>query len=198
MTMRLNVSKYNIIAVIIGLIGALCAFIIPYSFPETMPCVSMSYDVGFSNKVGIAIIAATAVLILMSSYASKQVSKHSAIDLASNLQIPRRLVVGVCIIEVVLFALITILCGPYISAGYEADYCIPHVYELINGGIPYVEYSFYYGPAMLYVPYAIYEMIPGITVEAAYMMAFALFYVITFGGRRSDPAYFYYNTSQYL
>lgn len=178
MTMRLYVSKYNIIAVIIGMIGTLCAFIVPYCFPETMPCISLSYDVGFSNKVGIVVLAVTAALILMSSYASKQVTKHSAINLSADSRIPDRLVVWVCIIEVVLFALITILCGPYITAGKEASYCIPHVYELIYGGKPYVEYSFYYGPAMLYVPYAIYEIIPGITVEAAYMMAFALFYVV--------------------
>lgn len=178
MTMRLNVSKYNIVAIIIGLIGALCAFIVPYSFPETMPCVSLSYDVGFSNKAGIAILAVTAVLLLMSSYASKQVVKHSAIDLTSDSRISSRLVVCVCIVELVLLALIAILCGSYISEGYEAAYCIPHVYELIYGGKPYVDYSFYYGPAMLYVPYAIYKMIPCITVEAAYMIAFALFYVV--------------------
>lgn len=163
---------------IVSFLLLVAIFTIPYFFPPTELVASMSYDYGFNNTVGLLVVAFSILVLAVLAIVNRDKNYTLIFDEKSScLPLSAPLVASVVIS---LYCIVVAwLCGDYLSyVGGESSYFLPHLYDMKYGKIPYVDFIFYYGPLMIYVPYSIYLIIPGLSILWAYNISLILFSIV--------------------
>jgi hypothetical protein len=142
------------------LVMAGLVFFAPYHFPVA-PNVSLSYLTGFSNRAAFLIFALGCVVFagLTRGDLGEQTTNNQRLR-ADTLVKSLIVVSGFCLLS--LYPLSTL---PH---GQESQYTLNRVQMLVAGYRPYLAFEYAYGPAQLYVPFALTKL---------GFPAFAAFYV---------------------
>ncbi len=175
-------------------LAAIGVFVLPWWVPLREPSFSPSYTYGFNNAA--AWVALAAILALLAVWRLAQPASTPSTDTAQSLAelldfanspIPRPL--RLAALAFALGALIGIAWWfwylPYAYFG-EIQYFLPRIDLMLQGFRPYRDFQFSYGPSLLVLPYALYQ-IGSTSVEYAYEITlmihwalgtFCLYYVV--------------------
>ncbi len=184
------VSLVTILAV-----SAYAIFELPYHYPLRYPTNSVSYVMGFNNQV--AVLACVATVVLLSLWILRtqlEVGKAGALFQTSGQVDPWTPMDKTAFWTLVaVFAFLTILlylATPFLGTYGEARYFFRR-FELIlqYNLIPYRQIEFAYGPALVYLPIAMFRICQwaGLPYELAYLLFYLflslfglwlLFYVV--------------------
>jgi hypothetical protein len=124
--------------------------VVPYWFPPQEFVVGVSNEVGFSNAVSYAVYLALVPLLVL-VVARLITSDASGTDIACarrSSDWTHAVVATVIAAHVALFAAVYVYKGRFVFG--ESLYFQSLLYRMMQGDVPYVDFSFYYGPAMLY------------------------------------------------
>jgi hypothetical protein len=164
-------------------------FLLPYHVPLHDPSNSQSWEFGFNNTVAQGLIA----LLLLSLFAWQYFFGEANLEEdpvvrtlreqgeGEPLQV-RPLLATMGILQLVTTAVLLAWYAALPMTHYgEFTYFIQRVEASILGRVPYVDFAFDYGPAMLAIPVAIYRLFHGsISVEAAYAATLILHFIVGF------------------
>ena len=163
----------------LGIVCVVCLtaiFFLPYAFPLKEPVVGMSYDYGFSNKVGTLLVAVSIVIFGLLGWCSKKKAEPLFVE---GKRLPVKLFWWMAAVSVLCAVFITFCCGEFLAElGIDCVYFLPYLHDLVGGKVPYIDFEFHYGPVFLYLPYAIYLLIPGMTVAWAYTIGLCVLSII--------------------
>lgn len=152
-----------------------CSITIPLFFPNNDQTVSMSYDVGFNNRIGFAIIVFFSFVFFLFSFLRKNAPAYNEINLfAKSSNTNNVAFLSTIVSTALLFLLYSIFCSPYILYMGEGSYFTLHVYDTLMGLSPYKDFVYYYGPFSIYFPIIIYKILPFLGIEASYVFSLAL------------------------
>lgn len=154
------------------LLGGVC--LLPYAFPPSTFIKGASYEVGFNNTVAylwyiLFLWVPVLALTRMFSGISGRVPPISAPTITF---VPTPLVWATIALHALMFAGLYAYKGRFVFA--EALYFQTLIYRMTLGDIPYLDFDFFYGPAMLYPGYL---LAPYLGVEAAYGLYFGATYL---------------------
>ena len=196
-----------LVAVVVAALTAVCVFVLPWWIPLREPSFSPSYTYGFNNSA--AWLALAVILALLAGWRLGRASSAGPADPSQSLAelltlsdspTPRPLRLAA-----LAFAL-CVLAGiawwfwflPYAYFG-EIQYFLPRIDLMLQGFRPYRDFQFSYGPTLLFLPYAIYQ-VGSASVEYAYEItlmihwalgSFCLYYIVrSLGGAWSRALVF--------
>lgn len=133
-----------------ALVAGTC--LLPYRLPPSRFVTGASFEVGFNNGVAYAwflLFLPVPVLVAARLLGRARAGSGSAEEAGRRGQ--RRLLLLVIAAHLLLFGAVWVYKGRFIFA--EALYFQMLLHRMILGEIPYVDFSFYYGPSMLYPAY---------------------------------------------
>lgn len=160
------------------IVSLLCIFVIPYYVPLSEQSVSMSYDVGFNNKVGIILVGFWAMLFVgFGLYRVKSFKQYAPVVFSFTEKISSRVLYWVLGITIFSIVVLWMLVGRKTLGVLDAGYFIPHVYDLVFGKEIYVDFEYSYGPLLVYIPYWLYVLLP-ISVSDGYFLCLILLQAI--------------------
>lgn len=152
-----------------------CSITIPLLFPNNDQTVSMSFDVGFNNRIGLAIIVFFSIAFFLFSFLRRHTPANNEINLfAKSSNSNNAIFLSTIVSTALLFLLYSIFCSPYILYMGEGSYFTLHVYDTLMGLTPYKDFVYYYGPFSIYFPVVIYKILPFLGIEASYVFSLAL------------------------
>jgi hypothetical protein len=168
-TDRLRAAAVSVAAA--GLI--LTPTLVPFVIPSGGQLVGASSELRTNN--GAAYLAFVAFAIACAALIAVWLARSSPRQQRSSSERvrPRILLAAFCVIHVALFAVLYAARGRFVFA--EALYFQAPLYRMSLGEIPYVDFSYYYGPAMIYPAHWLSRFA---SVEAAYGLWFVATYVI--------------------
>ncbi len=143
---RLDCSMVVILSV--GLLAGTC--VLPYWFPPREFAVGASFEVGFNNGLSYAAYLAL-VFLLVLAVARIFPKPNHGLRLSSLEDTPlfgRWLFAAVILFHVMLFTAVYAYKGRFVFG--ESLYFQSLLHRMMQGEIPYIDFSFYYGPMMLY------------------------------------------------
>lgn len=159
-------------ALALGFLYGTC--VLPYRFPPRAFVIGASYEVGFNNAISylayllfVPLLAVVAGRMLRSQdfTASEAVPQPSRLSQAA--------LVAVIAAHVLLFGALYLYKGRFVFG--EGLYFQSLLYRMSRGEIPYIDFSFYYGPLMLY-PGNWLSRLAGL--DAGYGIWFVMAYVV--------------------
>lgn len=160
-------------------VGFYCIFQLPFGFAATVPVVSDSYIFGFNNRVAVlSTVGIVAVLTLLRRYlkiADWLVLPLFGEKTASSQPLDRRWLVGFVLAS----TLATLAVYLFVHDGYfgESGYILKRMDLLLHyGRLPYKDFEFAYGPALLYLPAGFASALAGVglALRPSYYLFFAL------------------------
>jgi hypothetical protein len=162
-------------------------FVLPYCVPLSTPNLSLSWEFGFSNAAARGLIAFLLLflfgwrMLFDRSFARTQPVALSVLGQPA----PGRARAFLCTVA----ALQALACGlliawyrylPYAHFG-EMAYFMQRLESMLLGRLPYRDFGFDYGPAMLWGPVALYRASHGgLSIEEAYLIVLLLDYILGF------------------
>jgi len=162
----------------------LAIFVVPYRCPGLTPSNSGSWEFGFSNNAARALIA----LLLLSLCACRLFLGGSSSPARALLEPPAPRSQRPLLATLVIFTVLA--CGmltawyrylPYAHYG-EMSYFIQRLDLMLIGRIPYRDFGFNYGPAMIWAPLDVYRLTHArLSIEDAYLVTLLLHYILGFG-----------------
>ena len=172
---RLFSNRWFLIA-ISGLM-MFCLFTLPYFFLSSDIVTSMSYDYGFNNKVGV-LLTGISILLFVFFGLLNEAQEIRLFGQEENGVAWKLFVIG-CLV-VAFYALFMGIISGYRLAfnGGESSYFLPHIFDLVNGRVAYIDFLFFYGPLMIYFPYWVYVITFGSSVLWAYLFSVSLFHIL--------------------
>jgi hypothetical protein len=163
-------------------------FLLPYHVPLHNPSDSQSWEFGFNNTVAQGLIA----LLLFSLFAwhllfgclrldrdpvARVLLAEHAADAPGSLR-PLLYTMGILQLTTCLILLLWYAVLPMTHYG-EFTYFIQRVEAVVLGRVPYVDFAFDYGPALLALPVGIYRLFDGaVSVDAAYIASLIIHFTI--------------------
>lgn len=186
-------TRLTLLWIIAAVAATGAVFVIPWRVPLSHVALGESYSLGFSNRaavVGLGVVIGGVILAL--SLAARTVPR--AVDARGWFRMPEEIrpdfadgetiadlwVLGVASFLMVQFVLWwdSVLVIPYWG---EADYFLSRIDLVALGAKPYVDFSYLYGPANLYVPLWLDRFSSGsLGLERAYAWTVAASYVAGF------------------
>lgn len=160
------------VCTLLGLLGAIAAFTVPYIFPSSAVSVSASYDYGFNNKIGVLILAFTSLVILYISFKGNTNTGNVYFFVKTDESL-KRTFLWLLVIEILLCVFVWFCTGHTFGVG-ESGFFLPKLNDLIHGRKLYTEIDFPYGSLLLYIPAAFYYVMPFLGVQGAYFLAFTI------------------------
>lgn len=171
--------KSGVIYIFIGIIAICLALSIPLLFPYHNPTVSMSFDVGFNNKVGLIILIIFSLFFVAAGFFSHNSEKEECIKLLNKkTQISNKVTICTISVTCLFFFLYCLFCSPYILYMGEGSYFTLHVYDTLMGLRPYEDFVYYYGPFSIYFPLIISKILPFLSIESSYVISLALTQIV--------------------
>lgn len=156
----------------VGLV--LATWRLPYRFPPSHFIAGASFDVGFNNSV--SFLCYVALLPLAVVFLARALPSYLLVGETKPARLGAmrsRWVFGaVALFHVLLFGGLYAYKGKFVFS--EALYFQTLIYRMTLGEVPYRDFSFYYGPSMLYPPYWLTKIM---SIEAAYGLTFVATYV---------------------
>lgn len=174
---RIQVGTYTgkamgLFALVLVVVLGTC--ILPYQFPSANFIKGASYEVGFNNSIAYTWYGLTlwgpALYLARSLFISSELS--ASFDAAKLFVVPSPILWATLFIHALLFAALYAYKGQFVFA--ESLYFQTVLYRMTQGEVPYVDFSFYYGPVMLYPGYLLARYLD---VEAAYGLYFVFAYL---------------------
>jgi len=176
----------RLVPVVVAGIFLLGIFLLPYHIPLKTPSDSQSWEFGFNNTVAQGLIA----LMLLALFAWMLITGRGKEGNPIAQVFPeepepfqvRPLIYTMGILQMfnIMILLIWYSILPLTHYG-EMTYFIQRTEAAIIGQVPYVNFAFDYGPAMLAMPVGIYHLFGGaLSVEAAYTATLIIHYIIGF------------------
>ena len=165
------------VLLLLGIVLLVLLFTIPYLFPPSNLASSMSYDYGFNNRVGLIIVLIGIISFGIIGFcrAGEDIkifdTKASGILLTDYL-------FSIFILGVFLLVIGITNGDRLIAYGGECTYFLPHIEDMVSGKLPYKDFIFYYGPALIYIPYWIHCLLPGTSVVFSYLLTLFIFQTI--------------------
>ena len=150
-------------------------WLFPYLFPPQTFVPGASYEVGFNNGISYMcyiFLLGPAGIILARIIPNGSIGTTS-LDRISISLLPTPVAWGIIIFHALLYAAIYVYRGEFVFA--DAVYFQTLIYRMAQGEVPYVDFSFYYGPAMLYPGYFLASWMP---IQAAYGLYFVATYLV--------------------
>lgn len=156
-----------------GLLVGTC--VIPYRFPPKDFVVGASFEVGFNNAISyLSYVAFIPFLALVAARLLASPGHELPATLSWKSSRFSRWVGAVVILaHVVLFTVLYAYKGRFVFA--EGLYFQSLLYRMTQGDIPYVDFSFYYGPLMLYPGYWLSRWLG---LDAGYGVWFVTTYIV--------------------
>ena len=149
--------------------------LLPYRFPPRTFVVGASFEVGFNNSVSYLAYAAIVPLLAIAAarlLPSLQTNGRTVLTWVSSRQF-HVAAAAVILGHVVLFAALYAYKGRFVFG--ESLYFQSLLYRMSQGETPYIDFSFYYGPLMLYPAYWLSR---SIGLDAGYGVWFVTTYVV--------------------
>jgi hypothetical protein len=158
-----------------GAAGYLLIFVLPWHVSPGVPSVSDSYALGFSNRASLAGVLVTCVALFILSWASSPRAPRALIRTErapDGERIHPLLIAGAVAITLAAAVFFIWLAGS--RPWGEMAYFMDRLSYLVGGKVPYRDFEFDYGPALLYVPYLAWRLLQplGISLRAAYEIVF--------------------------
>lgn len=160
-------------ASVLALLGGVC--VLPYAFPHTDFIKGASYETGFNNTVAY-LWYLVFLWIPVCALARKFSGFSEACPFLSTLKLtyaPTSLVGAILLWHGLVFAALYAYKGQFVFG--DSLYFQTLIYRMTAGDLPYLDFSFSYGPAMLYPGYW-FALVLG--VEAGYALYFTLTYLL--------------------
>jgi len=167
--------------------------LLPYLFPPSRDILGVSAAVGFNNAV--AYLWYVASVIVTGAVLARLLPARPALPWPSleNLRrdVPWRIVGAVAAIHVVAFAALFLYKGRFVFS--EGLYFQALLHRMSFGEVPYVDFSYYYGPLMLYPGHWLggllgLELGYGVWFVASYVVGLVLLAMVLAAFLRSRPA----------
>jgi len=171
------INRYNgrLFLALILCVAAVGIFLVPWYVPVTEPAMGQSYSYNFNNSVAIMAVGATLLALFFHAlWAGRDPGVERLI--ASIFEIRRdsfgfRALLPLFFATAAVIAVLILACywySPFDHWG-EMGYFISRMDLLILGRVPYHDFPFPYGPAMVYLPFALYRIAHGLlSIEQAY------------------------------
>jgi hypothetical protein len=148
-------------------------FLLPYQFPPETPILSASSIAGFNNSI--AYLCFVVALPALAVLAAGELAGDSSVKILGNSEAlfrrPDAFVIAVLAAHAALFGSLYLWKHGFVFA--EALYFQETAYRLAAGAKPFVDFNFFYGPALLY-PTAFLARYVGLPA------AYALYYVVCY------------------
>lgn len=148
---------------------------VPYLFPPQDLIEGVSFDVGFNNSVAfywyLATLAAAAIILAFAL--PKRVGELFASPGATRWSPLARIAALVVCGHALLFSLLYAYKGRFVFS--EGLFFQSLLHRMTMGEVPYVDFTYYYGPAMIYPAYWLTGVLP---LEAAYAIWFVATYLL--------------------
>ena len=148
MTSNRRIDRSMVVILSVGLLGGTC--VLPYWFPPREFVVGASFEVGFNN--GFSYAAYLALVFLLVLVVARIFPKlNHGLRQSPSEDAPlfsQWLFAAVILFHVTLFAAIYAYKGRFVFG--ESLYFQSLLHRMMQGEIPYIDFSFYYGPMMLY------------------------------------------------
>lgn len=171
----MNMPRKNLY-LITSVLGLAAIFGVPYFVPAKTPTLSVSFDFGFNNKAGIALVGIVSLVFIVFGFLTKEKFEISMLKLSFSKDngISRERFYTVLVISILVIVYIWLTINPV----YEKDVCgvgesayfIPHLYEMSFGRIPYKDFEFCYGSLYLYIPWGIHLLLPFLSLASVYFI----------------------------
>jgi hypothetical protein len=165
-------------ALVLGALSASLLYgtsVVPYWFPPQEFVVGVSYEVGFNNAVSYVVYLALVPLLALVAARSMTVD-----DSERDITVARQssdwggaVLVTVILAHVALFASVYAYKGRFVFG--ESLYFQSLLHRMMQGDVPYIDFSFYYGPTLLYPSFWLAERFG---LDAGYGICFVSTYVI--------------------
>lgn len=157
--------------------------LLPYRFPPRAFVVGASYEVGFNNNIAfLAYFLVVPLLVFMVARLLPAPSQQLPATLSWKVSRASHVVAAIVILaHAILFAGLYGYKGRFVFA--ESLYFQSLLYRMTRGEIPYVDFSFYYGPLMLYPAYWLSRLVGldagyGIWFVTTYLVGLVFLYVV--------------------
>ena len=149
---------------------------IPYLFGESEPNQSLSYMVGFNNKVGMACLVLFSLPLLF--FPLGNVNKIDYCSLERSNCNDKKFIIITILISAIFIILEGILLynENYSGSGGEGAYVIRHIYAVKYGAELYGDIHYIYGPLTIYP--VIWLSYLGITIGCSYFIVLLIYHVI--------------------
>ena len=148
MTSNRRLDCLMVVILSVGLLAGTC--VLPYWFPHREFVVGASFEVGFNNGLSYAVYLALVSLLVLVVARIFPKPNHGLRQSPSEdaPSFSRWLFAAVILFHVTLFAAIYAYKGRFVFG--ESLYFQSLLHRMMQGEIPYIDFSFYYGPMMLY------------------------------------------------
>ena len=158
---------------LVVLSGALIygTWILPYRFPPRQFVIGASYEVGFNNAVSFLVYLIGVPLLALVVSRLVSVSATVTNGRVSDERFADRVAALVILAHVLLFGVLYAYKGRFVFA--EGLYFQSLLYRMSTGEIPYRDFSFYYGPLMLYPAY-------WLSMAAGLDLAYGIWFIVTY------------------
>jgi hypothetical protein len=155
-------------------------WILPFRFPPRQFVIGASYEVGFNNGVSFLVYLICVPLMAFVTGGLLQVQRGVNPRQAGSGRLADKVAAVVIASHVALFAALYAYKGRFVFG--ESLYFQSLLYRMSTGEVPYVDFSFYYGPLMLYPSYwlsrvAGLDLAYGIWFIATYVVGLIFLYV---------------------
>lgn len=127
------------------------AWLIPFRFPPREEVLGASFEVGFNNSLALLwslLLAAVSAVLLARLVGPAYEARGVPAWLPAKSMRARRVVALVIVLHLLVFAAVFLYRGRFVFA--EALYFQSLLHRMSMGEVPYVDFSYYYGPSMLY------------------------------------------------
>lgn len=160
-------------ALTICLLAGTC--LLPYRFPPRYFVVGASYEVGFNNTISfLAYLLFVPLLALVTARLLPAPTEGLPTTLSWKVSRGSHVVAAVVILaHAVLFAGLYAYKGRFVFG--EGLYFQSLLYRMTRGEVPYIDFSFYYGPLMLYPAYWLTRLLG---LDAGYGLWFVTTYLV--------------------
>ena len=145
---RPQIHYLMVVILIAGLLFGTC--VLPYWFAPTEFAIGASFEVGFNNGISYAaylVLVALLVLVVARLFPKPEHGLRQR-SIEGLRLFNQWLFAGVTLFHVTLFAAIYAYKGRFVFG--ESLYFQQLLYRMTQGEVPYIDFSFYYGPMMLY------------------------------------------------
>jgi len=164
----------------LSLLGACLVFQVPYLYPPTVRAISASYDYGFNNSVGILLLCIIALLFVgLGFLTSSGANRIHLLERAEGVLVTQRELMWACLLSVLTVGLCAGFSGAF---GYaESTQFIQAMERLAAGEFPYIDFDFYYGPLLAYIPFVFQQAgnLIGLSSKNSYFVTLLLLQIIS-------------------
>jgi len=170
--------------------AAVGAFIVPWYVPASQPSISISYRYGFNNSVAILTVGVSLVALFIRALFRRRAIAGDTMDQIIARTFDFETAGGgnsglACAFfcAAVIFSALVIgtYCYSPLDDFAEMGYFLSREYLMIMHQTPYYEFPFYYGPAIVCLPYYLYRAAHGLlSIEQAYCTVLVLNFIAGF------------------